>query len=71
VSTAVWELFEEAVTLVGPVPVLLEWESRVPSLDRVLDEVDRARAIQSAALDQRRSASAAGPHRAMNVGGSP
>jgi uncharacterized protein len=45
VAPAVWELFEEAVELVGPVPVLIEWEARVPSLDRLLDEADAARAI--------------------------
>jgi hypothetical protein len=45
VAQPVWELFQEAVELVGPVPVLLEWETRVPSLDRVLDEADTARAI--------------------------
>ncbi len=41
----VWALFEQALAITGRVPVLIEWENRVPSLDRVLDEADRARAI--------------------------
>lgn len=30
---------------VGPVPTLLEWDTNIPDLDRVLDEADRAREI--------------------------
>jgi len=41
----VWSLFRRALELVGPVPTLLEWDTDIPSLDRVLDEADRARMI--------------------------
>lgn len=41
----VWRLYERALELVGPVPTLLEWDTDIPALDRVLDEADKARAI--------------------------
>lgn len=45
VADPVWELFELALSVVGPVPTLIEWENRLPALEVVLDEADRARAI--------------------------
>lgn len=41
----VWDLYRQALHLVGPVPTLLEWDTDIPPLDRVLDEADQARAI--------------------------
>jgi uncharacterized protein (UPF0276 family) len=41
----VWTLLRRALRRTGRVPVLLEWDTDIPSLDRVLDEADRARAI--------------------------
>ncbi len=41
----VWELYAQALSRVGPVPTLLEWDTDIPELDVVLDEADRARAI--------------------------
>ena len=41
----VFSVFREALKTVGKVPVLLEWDSDIPSLDRVLDEADAARAV--------------------------
>jgi uncharacterized protein len=41
----VWRLYEQALARVGPVPTLLEWDTDIPALDRVLDETDRARAV--------------------------
>lgn len=41
----VWQLYEQALARVGPVPTLLEWDTDIPALDRVLDEADRAREI--------------------------
>jgi uncharacterized protein len=49
VCDEVWELYREVIARLGPVPTLLEWETALPSLDRVLDEADRARAILEAA----------------------
>lgn len=49
----VWALYEEALARVGPVPTLLEWDTDIPALDRVLDEADRARVLwQRAAAAQ-------------------
>ncbi len=50
VADGVWELFRLALSRTGPVPVLLEWDLEIPSLDRVLDEADKARAIQAEVL---------------------
>ncbi|MCB9756423.1 MAG: DUF692 domain-containing protein [Myxococcales bacterium] len=41
----VWSLYREALRQVGPVPTLIEWDTDIPPLETVLDEVSRARAI--------------------------
>lgn len=41
----VWALYRALLEKVGPVPTLIEWDTRIPEIDRVLDEADRARAI--------------------------
>jgi uncharacterized protein (UPF0276 family) len=46
VSEAVWSLYRATLMETGPVPTLIEWDQAIPSLDAVLDETDRARAIQ-------------------------
>ncbi len=45
IAAPVWDLFEEVIRRVGPVPTLIEWDQQIPSLDAVLDEADRARDI--------------------------
>jgi uncharacterized protein len=45
----VWELYREVIARIGPVPTLIEWDTDIPSLDRVLDEADFARAVASVA----------------------
>jgi uncharacterized protein len=45
VADPVWSLYREALRHTGPVPVLIEWDQDIPSLDHVLDEADRAREI--------------------------
>lgn len=45
VSGPVWELFAEALTLTGPVPVLIEWDTNIPPLGTVLAQARRAREI--------------------------
>jgi len=45
VPAPVWDLYRELVRRIGPVPTLVEWDQRIPGLDAVLDEADRARAI--------------------------
>ena len=50
VTDPVWELFTKAVKHLGDVPVLIEWDSDIPSLQRVIDEADKAKAIQQKTL---------------------
>lgn len=46
VSDGVWELFEQTLQHVGDVPVLIEWDNDVPTLDELLGEADKAEAIR-------------------------
>jgi uncharacterized protein len=48
VSEPVWDLYRAALAKTGPVPTLIEWDQDIPSLDAVLDEADKARAIMTA-----------------------
>ena len=50
VTQPVWELFEKAVQHVGDVPVLIEWDNDIPSLDRVIEESLTAQKIQQQVL---------------------
>lgn len=50
VCEAVWGLYDEAIRLFGPVPTLLERDDDIPALAVLLDELNRARAISTAAL---------------------
>ncbi len=43
VSEAVWQLYEQAVALFGPVPTIVEWDERVPELAELEAEAERAR----------------------------
>ncbi|HEY5372721.1 MAG TPA: DUF692 domain-containing protein [Polyangiaceae bacterium] len=43
VSEAVWQLYEQAVALFGPVPTIIEWDERVPELAELEAEAERAR----------------------------
>ena len=49
VSDDVWSLYRETLARTGKVATLIEWDQRIPSLDAVLDEADKARAIFEAA----------------------
>lgn len=49
VSDPVWELYRALLEKAGPLPTLIEWDTKIPELDRVLDEADRARAIMDEA----------------------
>lgn len=52
VPDAVWALYRFTLREAGrPIPTLLEWDSEIPSLDRVVDELDRARVEAARALD--------------------
>jgi uncharacterized protein len=50
----VWELYRHAIRRAGRVvPTLLEWDVEVPSLERVIREVEHARAHAAVALESR------------------
>jgi uncharacterized protein (UPF0276 family) len=53
VSDPVWALYEQALDLLGPRPTLIEWDSKLPSLETLLGEAGKAQARLEAA---RRSA---------------
>jgi uncharacterized protein (UPF0276 family) len=46
VAEPVWALYEQALMRTGPLPTLIEWDQDIPSIDAVLDQVERARHIQ-------------------------
>jgi uncharacterized protein len=48
----VWELYRQAVRLFGRVSTLVEWDDRVPDLDVVCAEADRARAVEVEAVGE-------------------
>lgn len=50
VSEPVWNLFKKAVKLVGDVPVLIEWDNDIPSLERVMEESFTAQKYREAIL---------------------
>lgn len=50
VTGPVWDLFAKAVEYVGDVPVLIEWDADIPSLQRVIEEADKAKAIRHKTL---------------------
>jgi uncharacterized protein len=42
VSDDVWQLYAEAIALVGNKPTLIEWDTDIPPLDVLLDEANKA-----------------------------
>lgn len=49
VPQPVWDLFQALLERRGPVSALVEWDQSIPSLDVLLDEADKARALLEAA----------------------
>lgn len=45
VPDPVWDLYRYLLERTGPLTTLVEWDSNIPDLDRVLDEADKARSI--------------------------
>lgn len=43
ISQPVWEAYEQALTLIGPRPTLLEWDTQLPSWEKLLREVSKIR----------------------------
>ena len=50
VPAPVWSLYREAVRRFGPVATLVEWDDRIPSLEELVAEAERARAIEAEVL---------------------
>ena len=58
VAAPVWELYRYAIERFGPVATLIEWDDKIPTLSRLLEEASRARRIQESVLgreDDRRA----------------
>ena len=53
VDEQAWSLLEEAYTLYGPVPTLLERDFNIPPIEELLVEVGRIRALQAASEKRR------------------
>jgi uncharacterized protein (UPF0276 family) len=51
VPPPVWELYRRALRRLGAVPTLVEWDDRIPPLDVLIAERDRAAAIAAEELD--------------------
>jgi uncharacterized protein (UPF0276 family) len=47
VAPAVWDLYRRALARLGPVSTLVEWDDHVPTLEDVLAEAERARAVEA------------------------
>jgi len=52
VTPPVWDLFKKAIQHVGNVPVLIEWDNDIPTLERVIAEADKANIIQQEVLHE-------------------
>src|SRR4029079_18724346 len=50
VRDEVWALYEDALTIIGPRPTLVEWDADIPALEVVIAESTRARRIEAAHL---------------------
>jgi uncharacterized protein (UPF0276 family) len=51
VRDEVWDLYRAAVRRFGRVSTLVEWDARIPPLEDVLAEAERARAVEAEVLD--------------------
>jgi len=52
VPDPVWALYRDAVRRFGRVSTLVEWDDRIPPLDEVLAEAEKARSLASAVLEE-------------------
>jgi uncharacterized protein (UPF0276 family) len=50
VCDGVWELYRAAVERFGAISTLVEWDDHIPPFERVLEESDRARAVENDVL---------------------
>jgi uncharacterized protein (UPF0276 family) len=52
VPDPVWDLYRRTIARLGPRATLIEWDARIPPLERLMDESGRARAVAEEALGQ-------------------
>jgi uncharacterized protein (UPF0276 family) len=64
VCDEVWALYARAVERLGPVSTLIEWDDQIPEFERLVQEVERARAVAAAALAGRDADDGADPRAA-------
>lgn len=50
ISQPVWDAYEQALTLIGPRPTLLEWDTQLPSWEKLLLEASKIREFAQQAL---------------------
>jgi uncharacterized protein (UPF0276 family) len=53
VTDKVWALFERAISRLGPVSTLIEWDDQIPSYARLIEEAHKARQILERAAQTR------------------
>ena len=53
VPDPVWSLYERVIERLGEVSTLIEWDDRIPSYERLLEEADKARTTLDRALRRR------------------
>ena len=53
VSSQVWQAYEHALGLLGPVPTLIEWDTAIPELPVLLDQAAQARERLTQAASRR------------------
>jgi hypothetical protein len=60
VGEEVWDLYRHAVARFGGVPTLIEWDDKLPSLARVIEESLRAKTVAAQAETEREAPDARG-----------
>lgn len=50
VCDEVWDLYAYAISRIGPVSTLVEWDGNIPAWDRLSEEAARARALRASVL---------------------
>ena len=51
VCDGVWDLYHQALIRFGPVPTMVEWDDKIPPLQELLSELNKARTIASEVFD--------------------
>jgi uncharacterized protein (UPF0276 family) len=54
VASVVWELYAAALSRLGPIPTLIEWDAKLPPLEGFIAEARKADALQTACAERLR-----------------